>query len=366
MRTLGRVLSLRSAGKLVALLGVVATACGNGDSASADAGPPAYFEGKTITIKVGFSAGGGYDLYARLHADFLGQFIPGQPTVTVENVTGMGSLLLANTLFNDEPRDGTVIGSFNSQLILNKAVCDDPELEFESDQFGWIGAPNAGLNACGVMNHAATTWPTYQAATDISTGSTGTGSTTNDMPLVLNALAGTSLTIDAGYSGTSQIHDALAVKQVDGVCFGWESMRNLLADLITGVTDPNTAEFLQFIPIFYDGTAESRDADPRLAAAMLPAEVLAEDDLATYDVWESPGVFDRPLAVPPGTDAEALSILRTAFEEMVNDPGYLAEAEVREIDIQRPKNAAETISLVEGVSGVSESSKAALSPILCP
>jgi tripartite-type tricarboxylate transporter receptor subunit TctC len=98
-----------------------------------------YYEGKTIRIIVGFSAGGGFDLYARVIARHMGKHIPGNPTIIVENMTGAGSLISANYVYKVAKPDGLTIGNFNGGLFLNQ-VMEQPGIEFDARKFEYIGA----------------------------------------------------------------------------------------------------------------------------------------------------------------------------------------------------------------------------------
>ena len=114
---------------------------------------PKPYEGKTVRIVVGFSAGGGYDTYSRLIGRHLGRHLPGKPTVIVENMPGAGSIKSANHLFTAAPKDGTVIGTFGRGLPYTELV-GDPAAQFKSAQFNWIGSMNDEVSICVLRSDA--------------------------------------------------------------------------------------------------------------------------------------------------------------------------------------------------------------------
>ena len=109
-----------------------------------------FYKGKTITFVVGFSAGGGFDTYTRLIAKDFAKHVPGNPTVVVQNKTGAGSLIAANYIYNQAPRDGTVIGNWVSPLVLQQ-IMGNKAAQFNGRKFGWLGVPTSDSFVC-VMN----------------------------------------------------------------------------------------------------------------------------------------------------------------------------------------------------------------------
>src|SRR5204863_5368006 len=108
-----------------------------------------FFEGKTIRIVVGFSAGGGYDTYSRVIARHLGRHVPGKPTVIVENMPGAGSLIAANHLYRVAKPDGLTIGNFAGGLVLAQ-VLGQPGIEFDARKLEWLGVPSREVCVCAL------------------------------------------------------------------------------------------------------------------------------------------------------------------------------------------------------------------------
>src|SRR5262249_62003152 len=108
-----------------------------------------FYNGKTLPFVVGFSAGGGFDTYTRLIARHFGKHVPGNPTVVVENRTGAGSLIAANYIYNQAPRDGTVIGNWIEPLVLQQ-VLGNKAANFDGRKFGWLGVPTPDSGVCAL------------------------------------------------------------------------------------------------------------------------------------------------------------------------------------------------------------------------
>jgi tripartite-type tricarboxylate transporter receptor subunit TctC len=185
-----------------------------------------FYTGKTIRVVVGFSAGGGYDTYARLLSRHMSKHIPGNPTMIVENMTGAGSLVAANYTYSKAPRDGTFIGVWNSSYVLYQAL-GDKAVRIDGKKLGWIGAPVKGSPHCSVMGFTGITSmdELLKSGKSLKMGATRAGSTYNDLPKVLNQTIGTKFDVITGYPGTSQITVAMRSREVDGGCWGWESAR---------------------------------------------------------------------------------------------------------------------------------------------
>ena len=99
-----------------------------------------FYRGKTVRIVVGLGAGGGFDTYSRAIGRHLGRFIPGNPTVVVENMPGAGSLIAANHIYSVAPKDGTVIGNIHGNLFMQQAF-EAEGVRFDATRFGYLGVP---------------------------------------------------------------------------------------------------------------------------------------------------------------------------------------------------------------------------------
>ncbi|HSE86691.1 MAG TPA: hypothetical protein VLJ79_10750 [Candidatus Binatia bacterium] len=152
-----------------------------------------FYKDKVIRFIVGQAAGGGYDTYTRTIALHMIKHIPGHPAVTVENMTGAGSLVAANYLYNTAKPDGLTVANWNSAFVLSQAL-GDPNVRFDARKFGWIGAPSKGVPVCLIMGFSGpkTFDEILKSAKPIKMGGTAPGSHSIDLPLMLNKMLGTS------------------------------------------------------------------------------------------------------------------------------------------------------------------------------
>ena len=281
-----------------------------------------FYEGKTIRVAVGFSAGGGYDTYTRAVARHLGKHIPGNPEFVVENMTGAGSLIAANYTYNKADRDGTFLGVWNSAYVLYKAL-GDRAVRIEPEKLGWIGAPVKGSPHCSIM--AFTGLDSFEdilkSGKSLKMGATRAGSTYNDLPKILNQTVGTKFEVITGYAGTSKILLGMRSKELEGGCWGWESARVTARQMLEAKGDE------RLIPVII----HRKWKDPLVKDLPLIPEVIKakadKDGLAVYKAWGAQYDFQRPWVAPPGVPKDRLEILRKGFAATFKDPEFLAEAE---------------------------------------
>ena len=174
-----------------------------------------FYSGKQINLIIGYGTGGGYDLYARLLARFIGDHIPGKPTIVAQNMPGAGSRRAANWLYKVAPKDGTVIATLSQTTPIDQ-VLDQPGIQFDVQRFNWIGNMVVVNNIMFVS--AATGVKTIDDAKKkpLAIGSTGASSPSVLYPQVSNNLFGTKFKIVSGYSGGADINLAVERREVDG------------------------------------------------------------------------------------------------------------------------------------------------------
>ncbi|MBI4524125.1 MAG: hypothetical protein HY695_09980 [Deltaproteobacteria bacterium] len=280
-----------------------------------------FYEGKTIRFIVGFAAGGGYDTYTRAIARHISKHIPGNPTTVVENMDGAGSLIAANYLYKNTEPDGLTVGIFNSAMVLRQAL-GDRSVRFDARKLGWIGTPSVGLPTCAVMGFTGlkTLEDVINAKKPLRMGSTRAGATTDDLPKILNLTLGTKFEVISGYKGTARIRLAMQKREVDGACWGWESMRTTGRAMLDASGDDRLIPFI----------THGKSADPEVKDLPRLKDVIrarsGEDGLAILNAWLPQYEFQRPFSVPPGTPKERLALLRKAFKATLQDPEFLAEA----------------------------------------
>jgi tripartite-type tricarboxylate transporter receptor subunit TctC len=285
-----------------------------------------FYEGKNIRFIVGAPAGGGYDTYTRIVARYIGKHIPGHPSSVVENMDGAGSLIAANYTYNKADPDGLTIGVWISGQIIRQAL-GDRAARFDARKFGWIGAPSNGAPTCAIMGHAGfNDWNEIRnAKRAIRMGGVRRGTSYDDLPAILNNVAGTKFEVITGYKGTSIIKVALQSREVEGACLGWESMSVSNRSMLDAKGPDKLIPF----------AIHKKIEDPEISGLPLFTDIIkGEDNLATYRTWAASYEFQRPFSLPPGAPAERLATLRKAFDATLRDSEFLADAKKTKLFIE--------------------------------
>jgi tripartite-type tricarboxylate transporter receptor subunit TctC len=297
-----------------------------------------FYTRKTVTISVGSSAGGNYDLYARLLARHLGNHIPGKPTVIVQNLPGAGSRRLANVLSNVGPHDGTMIGLPNQGIAMDQALGAEG-VQYDARKFHWIGSPVEDVNVFWA-------WHTHPIRTiedarqrEFVTGATGPGSPTTFYPRIMNTVLGTRFKVVAGYPGSNELDLAIEKGEVSGRVVGWSSLK------ITGdfVATGKARVLLQF------GLRKARD----LPNVRLLQELAGnEKDRQIFEYLSLVPAMGRPFFLPPSTPDARAAAMRQAFAATLTDRAFLDEAGRAKLEIS-PVTGEEHTQIVAKMFGAS-------------
>ncbi|MBX5490700.1 MAG: hypothetical protein IRZ14_06040 [Chloroflexi bacterium] len=354
---------------VAALGGLVATvlataACGpaTGTSVGGAADTPEarvarFYRGNTIRIMVGYTPGGGFDTYSRLLARHLGKYVPGQPNVVVENHPGNGSLKIANAVYKELPKDGTIIGSFNENSILLQLL-DRPGIEFDARRYQWLGSMNDSPSVCAFRTDSpATSFQDLLDGVEVTIATDSPGSTSYDTPNTLNAALGLNLRLVTGYGGTGPSRLAVDRKETDGACWTWESMSVTARPWFE--SDPPTARVLVVLGDMVPSHPWLKDAVPAAAYAPTPREQGMIMAMAT------PSQIGKPFAVAPEVPEERVAALRAAFEQAVADPDLLADAARFHMQVT-PRGGAEVSERVGRILSLPDDVRAALKAMATP
>jgi tripartite-type tricarboxylate transporter receptor subunit TctC len=271
-----------------------------------------FYQGKTLTIVVGYTAGGGYDINARLASRHIARHIPGSPNIVVQNMPGAGSLRSLEHLQKHAARDGTVIGLFDYTQITN-SLLTPAKVPIDFRQFKWIGSVQQDLAVCYV-------WHTVKARTIadmrklpvINMGRTNPGTSSDTQQRILRKLFKVNVHSVAGYPGSAQGFIAVERGELEGGCMTWASL------------PPHWIKDSKIRPIMRitDGTAP--DMPPGVPIA---ADLLTDDrDRKVLRVLSAAGEVGKPLVVHLSVPDDRVAILRNAFASMVKDPAFIADA----------------------------------------
>lgn len=274
-----------------------------------------FYEGRTVQLMIGYSAGGGYDAYGRTLGRHLGKHIPGNPNVVVKNVPGAGSLVLMNQIANTLPNDGTVIGAVNSGMPF-EPLFGNEQAKFAVNDVSWLG--NLSLvTSVGVLrdDSGIEKWQDLKTQ-EATVGATGAGSNTNTIPRVLAELFDLKLTVISGYPGSNDVGLAMERGEVDGL--GSAFLSTIKAK------NPSWLEEGSNVNIVFQ---LGRERHPDLPNVPLVSEMAeTEEERQAVDLLGARLIMGRPYVAPPNMDPERLATLRTALENTTKDPEFLADA----------------------------------------
>jgi tripartite-type tricarboxylate transporter receptor subunit TctC len=279
-----------------------------------------FYRGKKLDMIIGYSPGGTYDLYARLVARFLSNYIPGKPLIIPRNMPGAGSRAAANWIYNIAPKDGTVLATADQSLSLQQAA-GDKRINFDTRKFVYIGNPN-------IENNVTASWYTSGIKTlddaktrEVTVGATG-GSTSSQYPKAMNALLGTKFKIVLGYPGGNDVNLAMERGEVEvRGSNSWTSFKTTRPDWIA----EHKVNILVQIGL--------KKADDLPDVPLLIDLAKNDDDRRLLRTLSASTNIGRPIFTAPGVPAERIEALRKAFNTMVHDPAFLAEAKREKFDI---------------------------------
>ena len=278
------------------------------------------FAKKTVTIFIGNTAGGSYDLYGRMVARFLGKHLPGQPTVVASNMPGAGTLKAANFIYDVAPKDGTAIGIVTETLALEQAVAN-PAVNFDATKFIWMGRV-ASSNNIHFQWHTAKVQSVEDAKKmESPVAAAGAGNISEVVPNLLNKVLGTKFKVISGYPASAESMLAMERGEVEGTASSWAAVK-------TGkkawLAEKKIKIILQDVP--------TRSADlPDVPALGELGDT--PDDKALLGLYASGGAVGRAFILPPGTNPAAVKALQAGFMAMVKDPEFLSEMEKASIDV---------------------------------
>jgi len=301
------------------------------DRARADAVAD-FYRGRSISILVGYSAGGGYDMYARTLARHMGRHIPGNPTFIPQNMTGAGSLNAANYLYNVAPKDGTAFGTFARGLAMEPLI-GTAKVQFDATKFTWLGSGTNEMSVCA-------TWHTSQIKTwndalktQFAVGGEGAGSDPDTFAALVKNVFGAKVKLITGYHGTSDIVLAIERGEVDGRC-GW-SWSSIKSTRPSWVAEKKLNILVQL----------AMQKSPELAGVPLITDFANDRQKQILKLVLSRQVMGRPFAAPPGLPEDRKQALRKASDETMKDPAFLEEAKKMKLDVN-PVSGAEIDKLV--------------------
>lgn len=271
-----------------------------------------FYRNRTITILVGFTAGGGYDLYARALARHMGRHVPGSPAIVVQNMPGAGSLKATQFVYSHAPKDGTVLATVSRGMVTEPLFND---AAFDATKLSWLGSITSETSICATWyTSPVRSWPDMFGR-EFTLGGSGTGSDPDTFALILRNVFGAKVKLVTGYPGGNDINLAMERGEIDGRCgWSWTSIKSQKTQWLRDGKISLLAQFgiekhadLPDIPLVLDRAA---NAEQRQILRLLVA-----------------GQFvGRPFFASPDVPIDRKAALRRAFDETMKDPQFLEEA----------------------------------------
>ena len=283
-------------------------------------GATPFYSGKSITIVVSYGPGGGYDLYARLVARYLGKYLDGNPSVVVQNMPAAGGLVGANYLYNVAPRDGTTLGVINQNAAIGQ-VLGTPGVKYDASKFNWVGRMNDDVE----VTYA---WFTSPAKTieeakshEVVIGGSGPTSTSEMLPRLMNQLIGTKFKLVSGYPDGEAGMLALERGEINAYSTAWIVVKSRNAEWLR---EKKINVMVQY----------ALDRAPDLPNVPTSVELgQTEEDRQIFALLASGDTIGRSIVAPPSVPSAQTAALRAALKEVEADSAFLADAKAANYDI---------------------------------
>ena len=300
------------------------------------AGVGDFYKGRTVSLVIGYRVGGGYDLYAREVARYLGKHIPGNPTVVPQNMPGAGSLKSVMYLYAAAAKDGSVIGTFGRTEAVAPLLTPD-EAKFDATKLGWLGSVTSETSTCVTWHSSKVkTWDDA-LKTQFTLAGEGAGADPDVYARLIKNVFGAKVKLVSGYPGTNDQSLAMERGEVDGECgLSWGTLKSrhqdwLKADSVNIIIQAALKKEPELAKVPFIMDLAKTPEQQRVLKVILTSQSMA-----------------RPFAAPPGVPADRLAALRKAFDDTMKDPEFLAETQKARMEIN-PITGAELEALLREV-----------------
>lgn len=288
-----------------------------------------FYKGKTLTLVVGNGPGGGFDVFGRLLARHIGRYVPGNPSIIVQNMPGAGSLVAANYLYNLAPNDGTTFGLIARNMPLLGLLGNNSNVRFDPRKFTWLGSSSNFSNDAYVLivrkDGAVKSIEDARrpGGPPLLLGGTADGGSSSDVPKILRDTIGLNVRLIVGYRDSAAIYLAMERGEVSGRTNELSSIKSTRPSWLT--PESNFKVLVQY-------ARETRhSAFPDVPTAReLALDVAGR---ALIEFTETPFTMAWPYAAPPGVPLDRARALQEAFADAHRDPQFLAEAATAGVDV---------------------------------
>jgi tripartite-type tricarboxylate transporter receptor subunit TctC len=288
-----------------------------------------FYKGKTVSLVVGSSTGGGYDTMTRAVARFIGKHIPGNPTVVVRNMPGAGGITAMNYIYNAAERDGTVLALVQNNTPL-EPLFGTKQARYDATRLNWLGTPSFEVAMVLLWHTVPVNSVEDLKSRETQMGASGANSTPAFYARLLNATLGTRMKLVNGYPGQTEALLAMERGELDGYPSVFQSA--LTSTRPTWLPQKLAKAIVQYGP--------ERVADLE-NVPFAPDLLTNQDDKLLMQVGFAPLALGRPLVMPPGAPADRIAAMRAALDATFADPEFLAEGERMGLAVNAPRSGAQ-------------------------
>ncbi|MDB5644130.1 MAG: tripartite tricarboxylate transporter family receptor [Hyphomicrobiales bacterium] len=290
-------------------------------SAKAQGSVESFYKSQPVTLVVGYSPGAAYDLFARNVAQHLGKYIPGEPKIIVQNMPGAGSLNAVNYVYQLGRKDGSQIAAF-ARGIAMQPLLDETGVKFDATKLEWIGSTSSEVSVVLAWHGSGFKTLADAKARPMSVAVSGSGADSAIFPRVLNTVLGTKFKLVTGYPGNSEMLLAVERGETDGNAgTSWATLQGAKRDWMT---EKKINLLVQL------GLKKHPDLPDVPLALDLASNA---DDRKVLELILSRQQMAYPYAAAPGVPADRLAALRTAFDAMVKDKDFVADAKKQGFEV---------------------------------
>jgi tripartite-type tricarboxylate transporter receptor subunit TctC len=278
-----------------------------------------FYKGKTFTIVVGFSPGGGYDLNARGLARHLAAHIPGNPSIIVQNMPGAGSLTSVRYLDVTAPKDGTAMTIFNPGLV-TQSIIQPEKVQLDFRKYGWIGVVTPDFRVCyGYGPNGVKSWDDMMHRKEFVLGSTARGSGNYINGATLREVFHAPIKQILGFPGSAEQRLAIERDELDGDCGSYSSIP------VDWMRNGSAHPFVRF--------TQQRPPEIPESAVYIGTFAKTEEQKQILDVLDASNEVGRPFIMSKQVPAERVAIIRKAFNETMQDKDFLADMEKQQFPV---------------------------------
>jgi len=277
------------------------------------AGVADFYKDRTVTIMVGFGAGGGYALYARTLGQHMGRHIPGNPNIVLQFMTGAGGNKAANYFYTVAPRNGAVFAHLSNSAALQQ-VLRPKRIRYDASKLNYLGRMVSMRSSLIVWHTSpAITLANFRKKTLIF-GATGRAGQDYMNPMLMKNVLGFKVKVVTGYKGSRSINNAMEKGEVHAMANSWGSVKARLGQWL---------DKKQIVPLAMIGLTPSPD---RLDIPLVLDMAKSKEDQQLLESMASTTAVGRAISTPPEIPSDRLAALRAAFDATMKDPKFLADA----------------------------------------